>query len=109
MPEQRADQRQARAAGDKLGGIGVAEIVNAQPLDASRPDALPPTRLDLDEMTARAIAGKNELRARTLAFANIREQSQRGRGERDLMVLLLLGRAWRLRPNAVLDVRPLHR
>src|SRR5262245_18707173 len=108
MPEQRADQRQARAAGDQLARIAVAEIVQPQALDARRLDDPSPTPLEVDEMTAGPEARKHKLRARALTFADVCEECLRRRGEGNLVVLALLGRAWRLRPDAILDVRPAH-
>src|SRR5262249_30379953 len=64
--------------------------------------------LSSNAMTAGPVAREDEFRTRPLAFADIGEQLQRRCGERDLMVLFLLGRGWWLRPSAVLNIVPAH-
>jgi hypothetical protein len=95
MPEQRADERQARATRGELTGEGVAQIVDSQTNEPGGLAKAPPPLLDLDHMAAAAGTGEY-IRTENpvlgaLRGTNFGKKLSGRSGQRDLMMLFLLG------------------
>src|SRR5262245_4139332 len=106
VPQQRTDQRQARATGNERGGEAVPQIMDAQSVDASGLAQLRPVFLQLDAVAALPVAGKHELAERLLRIgrglllAYLVQQLPRRCRQWCHMVAALLGGRARLGPDA---------
>src|SRR5262245_1359048 len=94
VTEQRADERQARAAAHQLRGVRVPQVMDAQPADLCGLNELPPILLQFDAMTGAADTGEDKGRQHlplaSLLLAYLAQQLPRRSAQRHLMVLFLL-------------------